>query len=275
MIIIGLYEFITSKFPNLSENLKKAKLNYSPVFFVKRTYISALYVSFGLSFILFMFLAKNLKPSTLFLSLIILFPFIFIIMFFYFFQYPIVLINKLDREINKEVVYAGRFLVVELQSGVTLYYAMKNLSKSYPIVGAYFRDITDKIDLGSSIEDAVSEAIDFCPSQSLTKILWQISNSLRTGSDVASPINTVVETLIKEQKIAINEYARKLNPLAMFYMMIAIIMPSLGVTMITIVALFIGIKLDITILLIIAFFIGFIQFMFIAMINSIRPPVEL
>ncbi|MEM4397894.1 MAG: hypothetical protein QW757_04700, partial [Candidatus Woesearchaeota archaeon] len=99
--------------------------------------------------------------------------------------------------------------------------------------------------------------------------------SLRTGSDVASPINTVVETLIKEQKIAVNEYARKLNPLAMFYMMIAIIMPSLGITMLTIVALFLGIKLELTILLTIAFLIGFIQFMFVAMINSIRPPVEL
>ncbi|MEM4397255.1 MAG: type II secretion system F family protein [Candidatus Woesearchaeota archaeon] len=272
---MAFYEYLASKFPSLEENLKKAKLKDSPVFFVKKTFISSIYMTFGLLFIMFLLLAKSTEPKTLFFYLILAFPFFFIVMFFYFFQYPVVLINKLDREITKEVIYAGRFLVVELQSGVTLYKAMKNLSKSYPIVGAFFKEITDKIDLGSSIEDAVAEAIEYCPSQSLTKLLWQISNSLRTGSDVASPINTVVETLIKEQKIAVNDYARKLNPLAMFYMMIAIIMPSLGVTMITIVALFVGLKLDLPILLLIAFFIGFIQFMFVAMINSIRPPVEL
>ncbi|MEM3373725.1 MAG: type II secretion system F family protein [Candidatus Woesearchaeota archaeon] len=272
---MGFYEFVASKFPSLNETLKKAKLKYNSVYFVKRTFISAIYVSLGLIFILFLFLGKSVEPKILILYLLIAFPIFVFVMFFYFFQYPNIIINKMDREISKEVVYAGRFLVVELQSGVTLYKAMKNLSKSYPIVGAFFKEITDKIDLGSSMEDAISEALEYCPSQSLTKLLWQISNSLRTGSDVASPINTVVETLIKEQKIAVNEYARKLNPLAMFYMMIAIIMPSLGITMLTIVALFLGIKLELTILLTIAFLIGFIQFMFVAMINSIRPPVEL
>ena len=81
--------------------------------------------------------------------------------------------------------------------------------------------------------------------------------------------------MIREQQIAVGEYGRKLNPLAMFYMLIAIIMPTLGVTMITIISIFIGIKIDLAILLIIVGIVAFMQFMFVAMINSIRPPVEL
>ena len=71
-----------------------------------------------------------------------------------------------------------------------------------------------------------------------------------------------------------NEYAKKLNPLAMFYMLIAIIMPSLGVTMLTIISIFVGLKLNLLMLLLIACVNAFIQFMFVAMITSSRPPVE-
>ena len=195
--------------------------------------------------------------------------------FFYFFQIPFVRINRISREVNKEIVFATRFLLVELESGVTLYEAMRNTSKSYHAVGGYFSEIINKINIGTSMESAITETIESCASDSLIKILWQVSNSLKTGSNIASPLKTVAETLVKEQQIQVNEYAKKLNPLAMFYMMIAIIMPSLGVTMFTIISIFIGLKLDLPILMIIAFLNGFVQFMFVSMINSIRPPVEL
>ncbi len=275
MIKISFFKYLSKKFSGLHDKLKKANLLYSEEEFVKRTFLSALYVDIGIIFILFMLLAKFVSPLSLFFVLLIAFPLSFLFLFFYFFQLPEIKISRLEKEINKEIVFAGRFLVVELESGVTLYTAMKNLIKSYPVTGAYFREIIDKIDLGTSMEEAVAEAVEFCPSSSLTKLLWQISNSLRTGSDIATPLNTVVETLIKEQQIAVNEYGRKLNPLAMFYMMIAIIMPSLGVTLLTIISIFVGLKLNLTILMIIALLIGFMQFMFVAMINSIRPPVEL
>jgi hypothetical protein len=47
---------------------------------------------------------------------------------------------------------------------------------------------------------------------------------------------------MKEQKISVQDYGKKLNPLAMFYMMIAIIIPSLGVTMIVVLATFLGLN---------------------------------
>jgi archaeal flagellar protein FlaJ len=275
VIGIAAIRYLTKKFPNLSENLRKANILYSDEEFVRRTLLSALYVTIGIEFILFLLLARSVDVGTLLMVTLIAFPLFFIVLFFYFFQLPVVKISKIDREINKEIVYAGRFLVVELQSGVTLHDAMKNLGKSYPVVGAYFREIVDKISIGTPIEEAVTEAIESSPSSSLTKLMWQVSNSLRTGSDVAEPLNTVVETLIREQQIQVNEYGRKLNPLAMFYMLIAIIIPSLGVTMLTIISIFAGLNLSLSILLIIAGLIGFMQFMFVAMVNSIRPPVEL
>ncbi len=263
--------WIAHKFPSLNINLRKANLPYSAEEFIKRTLISALYMSLGILLILFFLTARSKFLVYSFLA----YPFIFFILFLYFLQIPIVKIGRISKEINKEIIFAGRFLIVELESGVTLYDAMKNVSKSYQYSGAYFREIVNKINIGTSLEIAISETIDVCPSESLIKILWQISNSLNTGSDLVKPLRNVVETLVKEQQILVNEYAKKLNPLAMFYMMIAVIMPSLGVTLFTIIAIFAGLKLNLTVLLTIAFLNGFVQFMFIAMINSIRPPVEL
>ncbi|MBN2368628.1 type II secretion system F family protein [Candidatus Woesearchaeota archaeon] len=275
MVKISFFIYLTKKFPQLPENLKKAGMHTAPEEFTRKTFISALYTSFALLFIMFMLMANFLEALTTFLVLLGAFPVLLTILFFYFYQVPVLKINKIDREISKEIIFAGRFLMVELESGVSLYDAMKNLSKNYPVVGAYFREIIDKINIGTPIEDAVAESIDLSPSASLTKILWQVSNSLRTGSDIAAPLKTVIENMIKEQQIAVNEYARKLNPLAMFYMMMAVIMPSLGVTMLTIVSIFVGLQLNLIIFMVIAVVIGFVQFMFVAMINSIRPPVEL
>jgi len=259
----------------LPGQIKKANMNVSPDDFVKKTLLSAAYMSLGLLFIFFLGLANFMQITTLILIILVSYPVIYLVMFFYFLQIPYLKISRIDREINKEIVFAGRFLIVELESGVTLYDAMKSLHKSYPVVGAYFSEIINKVNIGTAIEDAVTESIESSPSDSITKILWQISNSLRTGSDIAQPLNTVVETLIKEQVIMVTEYGRKLNPLAMFYMLIAIIIPSLGVTMLTIISIFVGLQLNLVILLVIAGIMGFIQFMFITMVNSIRPPVEL
>jgi len=242
--------------------------------FIKRNLVAGFYMSLGVLFILFLLLANSMETVKLIMIISGAFPVIYFFMFFYFHQFPKVKIKKLEKEINKEIIYAGRFLIVALDSGVTLYDAMKNMGKSYPAVGAYFTDIVYKINIGTSIEDAVSEAIETCPSDSLTKIFWQISNSLRTGSNVSKPLSTVVETILKEQQILVNEYGRKLNPLAMFYMLIAIIAPSLGVTMLTIVSIFVGLKLNLVVFFMIAAANGMMQLMFVMMVNSIRPPVE-
>ena len=271
MVKIELIKWITHKFPGLSLNLRKANLLYTAEEFIRRTLISALYMSLGILMILFFLTAK----TGYFVYALVSFPFFFFVLFLYFLQIPIVKLNRISRDINKEIVFAGRFLIVELESGVTLYDAMKNVSKSYQFSGAYFREIVNKISIGTSVEVAISETINYCPSDSLIKILWQISNSLNTGSELVRPLRNVVETLVREQQIMVNDYAKKLNPLAMFYMMIAVIMPSLGVTLFTIIAIFAGLKLNLVVLLTIAFLNGFIQFMFVAMVNSIRPPVEL
>ena len=84
----------------------------------------------------------------------------------------------------------------------------------------------------------------------------------------------MLEQIAKEQTIEVSKYGRKLNPLAMFYMIIAVILPSLGMTMMIVLSSFIELHLSLTILILIALFLGFVQFMFLSMIKFSRPAIE-
>jgi pilus assembly protein TadC len=196
-------------------------------------------------------------------------------MFNYFLKVPDVKIRKKQIGISKEIVFGTRFLMIEIESGVPVYNAFINVSRVYPVIGSYYGKIIDQINMGTSMEDAINETIELVPSPNLRKILWQILNSIKTGADVTDALDSVLEQIIDEQKIAVEEYGRKLNPLAMFYMLIAVIAPSLGSTMLIIFSSFVGFKIDMVSLLTMVGLLCFMQFMFYGLIKSARPAVDI
>ena len=273
MIIIAQFFYrIARRFPALGLKLKQAGMLDSPEKFVKKTFFSAFYMTTAVAILLAAIVAKN---KDLVQGIVVLTPALFILFFFYFLRLPDIRIMKKQREINQEIIYAGRFLTVELQSGVLLYDALKNVSTSYKSIGKYFREVITSVDMGTTLEDALIEAIEYTPSEHLRRVLWQILNALNTGADVADSLTSVIEQITKEQTIEINQYSKKLNPIAMFYMMIAVILPSLGIALLVIVSSFFAIQLDLFILILIAISFGILQLAFLSIIKSSRPAVGL
>ncbi len=262
-----IYKKIANKIPGLEVKLKQAGISQSPEQYVKRTCFLSIFVGFALTFIAFMFVQS--------MWIFLLLPLGVLAGFFYFIRYVDLKIQKLRDKVDEEIVYAGRFLIIELESGVPIYDAFKNLSRNYETIGKFFGDIVQDVNFGTTLEDALEKGLQETPSPRLRKILWQVLNSLRTGSDVKDSLNSVIDQIVREQQIEVKEYGRKLNPLAMFYMMIAVIVPSLGTTMLVVMATFIGFSLSLTILLILVGAVGFVQFMFLAFVKSSRPPMAL
>jgi flagellar protein FlaJ len=268
----AFFQTIAERIPQLRLKLRQAGMDQKPDEFVRKTFFASVSMSFGLFFALFLLLyGFNLFHPFILLGL----PFLFGCLLFYLIKLPDAKIIARQKEISREIVFAGRFLVIELQSGVPLYNALSNLSKNYNAVGAYAKAIIDKVDLGTGMEEAFNEAVELSPSEDLRKVLWQIINSMRTGSDIASALSSTIDQIAKRQQIAVSEYGKKLNPLAMFYMMIAVIAPSLGMTMLIIVSSFVQFTLNLTILIVLAALLGFVQFMFLSIIKFSRPPVDL
>jgi len=272
VIQIEIFEQISRSFPKLDSKLAQAGITDTPKKFVKKVVIVSFYYSVGINILLlFMFL----KYKTLALILLFLFPISFLFIFGFFLKLPEVKIKSRQKEIDKEIVYVGKFLLIELSSGVSLFDSLTSIAQNFEAAGKFFKRIVDKIRMGTPTEATLNEAIDEAPSNNLKKILWQINNSLQTGSDVASSLNLVLDQISQEQLIEIQQYGKKLNPLAMFYMMLAVIVPSLGITMLVVLSTLIKFKVNLPILLGIAFVIGMVQLMFINIIKSSRPAVDL
>ena len=265
--MVAIYRKLAKRIPDLHLKLRQARMAETEEAYIKRIFFTALYLALGILFVAFFFVQS--------LYAFALLPVLFPLIFMYLLNYVDMKINKINNGINQEIIFAGRFLLIEIESGVPMYKTFENMAKNYPIVGRYFAEIIEKVDLGTTMEDALNEAILLTPSPNLRKILWQLLNSMKTGSNISNSLNVVIEQIVREQQIAVKEYGRKLNPLAMFYMMAAIIVPSLGTTMLVVLATFIGLNLSLTVLLVITGVIAFIQFMFLSIIKTIRPPMEL
>lgn len=268
----AIYIKIARAMPGLKSKLQQVGRKEKPEVFIEKSITAAFMFSFAIDIFLFLVFSKLGVNALVFL---VIFPLLFFMGLVYMLRVPDVMVTKIDKEISKEIVFAGRFLVIELQSGVPLYDGLKNIAKNYQTIGAYISVIIDKVDFGTPMETALLEAIELTPSANFRKLLWQTLNSLKTGADISGALDTVIDQIVREQMIDLKEYGRKLNPLAMFYMIIAVIMPSLGITMLIVLSSFINLQISLLVLIFLALFFGFVQFMFLAMIKQSRPAVEL
>jgi len=272
MISFSLFRFLASQNRGLGIRLKQAGMYEKPEIFIKKCFFSAFYMSIAVG-VVFFFLSKEYNVALSFSFIVTA------VLFFYsftnFIKAPDLKILKEKREIEKEIVFAGRFLMIELESGIPLYNAMSNIAKNYEAIGPHFQEIIDKINLGTSMDDAINQAIEDTPSENFRKLLWQILNSMKTGANVSTALNAVLEQITKEQIIEVSEYGKRLNPIAMFYMIFAIILPSIGIVMMIVFTTFMSVSLGLPVLLMIVVALSIVQFMFLTFIRSQRPAVEM
>ena len=77
------------------------------------------------------------------------------------------------------------------------------------------------------MEEALEKACNTTPSKKFKKILFQINNALKIGVDVSVSLESTLEEISQEQLVEIQRYGKKLNSMTMFYMLLAIVAPSL------------------------------------------------
>lgn len=261
-----LYSYLAKNIRGLRLKLRQAGIYQEPEQYIKSTLASAILLSIGVFFMFFFF--------TLSLWSAIVIPISIPLLFMYFIKFVDVKIEKIKKKIDEEILFAGRFLIIGLESGVPIHKIFEDMERNYQYVGYYFGEILNKVYLGTSMEEAISDTLNTTPSPNLRRLLWQVMNSIKTGTEVGGALNSVLDQITREQQIAVQEYGKKLSPLAMFYMTVSIIVPSLGITMLVILATFIGLKVTMPILIVLAIMIGFVQFMFLSMIKSSRPSIS-
>lgn len=263
-------------FPFLKSSLFEASLSFD-----ENEYLS---IALFTSFFWFIFLSSILGliafiilPPKNFIFIIILSSFsISFLSFIYVVLYPKLLCIRRIKDLEKNLLFALRHLLIQVSSGVTLFDAMVSVSKAgYGLVSEEFNECVRKISTGTPDVEALEEIGRRNPSLYFRRALWQIANAIRTGADIADTLNNIVRNLAEEQRVMIRRYGSQLNPLAFLYMMFGVIIPSLGITLMIILSSFSGFIIKQVFFWLILIFIVIFKFNFLGLVKSRRPSVEI
>ncbi len=262
-------------FPSLSVRLKQAEMEVSADKYLGKSIISSLFFGFfGLMImILFNFIAS---PGDNFLVFVVFIPvFLSAIVFIYKLAGPSMVVSKRVLDIESNLLFSLRHLLVEMRSGINNYDSFVSLSKSdYGAVSVEFSKLVKNISYGVSETQALEELMIKNPSMNFRRVLWQILNAIRSGSDLSGIIEELVKEYSLEQKTKIKMYGGQLNSLALVYMIFAIIMPSIGITFLVILSFFSDFAINEGILVLVLLVIVVFQFVFVGVVKSKRPRIE-
>ena len=187
-------------------------------------------------------------------------------------MYPKMIVRRKVRDIEKNLVFALRTILVEIKSGVSLFDALVMIATGeYGAVSREFRKAVDEINTGTKEEDALQKLAMNNPSLFFRRSLWQIVNGMKAGVDVSRVLAELVATMAKEQRRQINRYGSQLRLFSLMYMMLGVIIPSLGLTFLIILSSFPRINVTDILFWVLLAVILFGQIMFVGMIKSRRP----
>lgn len=269
--VSSFIEYIGSFFPNLRKKLRIAKVSKTQESYIKDVIMATSLVFVALTLI---FLLIFTTAHISYLWLIILLPLTLVSVFLFFMKRVDVLILTRERNIDKDLLFAGRQMLIEVRGGIPLYDAITHLTKDYGEVSKVFKEIIDKTNLGVPLDVAMEDVAEETPSKPFKRLILQVVNSIRSGSDIAVSLETILDQMSQEQIIEIKAYGQKLNPLGMFYLLFGIIVPSLGITLMVTLLTFTGVSFSWELLLGALATIILMQYIFLTMIESSRPRFE-
>lgn len=257
----------------LAEELKNSGVNIS-----REEYIGIIIRTFFITFI-FLLLISTTILALFKIDFFYVYGFGFSFLFSCFISfsqivYPRIYVARKQRDIEKNLISALQDISVQLNSGISLFGVMTNISDAnYGELSEEFRKAVKRINSGEPETDVLDDLAKRNPSVFFRRTLWQVSNGMRAGGDISTIIKDSIKALNEEQLIQVQNYGNKLNPLIMFYMLISVIIPALSITFLTVLSSMINIGGDMTALLFIGLsvFVVLVQIMFLGLVKSRRP----
>ncbi|MFB6166864.1 MAG: type II secretion system F family protein [Candidatus Nanohaloarchaea archaeon] len=272
--LLPVAERIDFLFPNLERKLVQARMeDVDPLHHlaesVLRGFSAGLMAGVGLAIVGWtmgdMFIMKLAAAMT---------PVAFLFGFMTFAKLPEIKAKRRVRELEKDLPYALRHILIEVEAGVSLYEAMVSVSSGYGAVSDEFNRVVKDMNAGVSQIDALENAIVRNPSMQFRRALWQMVNALKSGSDVSATLDSLVDAIVEKQMLQVQKYGKELNPYTLMYLMVAVVIPSLGVTFLMVLSVFTGSSISRGIFYAILFGLVIFQGVFINIVKSKRPDVK-
>lgn len=186
--------------------------------------------------------------------------------------FPIIRVTKKVRDLDRNLVFALRTILVQLRSGVSLFDSMKVVAEgNYGTVSKEFKRAVDQISTGTIQEVALERIAEYNPSIYFRRAIWQIVNGMRAGADITVVLGESVDTLTEAQSIQIRNYESQMKVLSLVYMMLGVIVPALGITFLIVLSSFPQIQITELYFWLLLIGVGVAQFMYMGIVKSKRP----
>lgn len=263
--------------PNLGVELKQVEFKVKKNNFVSISlffsFVYSLIVALLMTFIFWQFSGFS-QDNIILIIVISLFFFAFYL--FYLLNYPKLLTFRRVRELDKSLLFALRHMLIKVRSGIPFFNSITGIAYgSYGIVSLEFRQIVRDIEGGTNEVNALEKSGFYNPSPFYRRFIWQITNSLRAGTDISKTLQVIVKGIEDDRYIQIKEFGNKLSPIALMYIMFTIIIPALSITFMTVFASFIGGSISNETFYIIPVILILSNIFFMNIIQSIRPMFEM
>lgn len=142
-------------------------------------------------------------------------------------------------DVDRTLVYGLKEMVLQADSGGNLFESMVALSEgNYGALSREFDIAVRRINTGMSISKALELMVKRTRSTYFKKAIWQLINSVNTGSELKTTITPIIKELDAFQKSQIQNYARELNLWSLMYMMFSVAIPTIGSTMLVVLSVF-------------------------------------
>jgi flagellar protein FlaJ len=262
---------IAAKHKNLEASLRAQNIKESPYEFVKKMFIYSLLISAVAAIAVGVLLVEYGVNYGALLALMLGIG-CFYGFFGKFIKYPIDRSTVVGKDIEKDILFAARDLVISMRSGMPLFNAVTAVSTGYGAASLEFAKVVELVQLGSPIEQALDDVSSSSQSRTFKRIMLQATVSLRAGADVVGALQGVVDEVMQERVIELRRYGQRLNALAMFYMLFGVIFPSMGIAVAAILTTFINLfTVDENTLIFALVGIFFLQIIFLNIMRSSRP----
>ena len=272
---LGVGETVSRMFPSMALHLQQSQLHFDPREWTGlAVFVASVYALLAFyPVVIIVAFANKVFMAALGLG-IAASAGVGLAVFFYFAKYPSLAIKKKIRDIDANISHVLRHMLVEVRSGVTMYNSMNSVaSGGYGQLSEEFKRAVKDIATGSSEIAALERLAFYNPSLFFRRVIWQMVNALKSGADIGHTLKQIVDSIVEEQKTAIKKYGSELNPLSLFYMMLVVIFPTLGIVFLLVVLSFVGsasVNIE-TVLLLILGVLAVVQVMFTGLIKNKRP----
>ncbi|MFW6013748.1 MAG: type II secretion system F family protein [Nanoarchaeota archaeon] len=272
-----LSAFLNKLFPSLEKNLITSDMGVKKDEYAILTFLNALgWLIFSSAFLFFLIVALDARTveDAAYFSLGLGF-FLFLLIFVITVRYPGVVSGKEAELIEGNLIFALKDLLLKVSAGTQLYDALVAVANSnYGQVSKQFERVAKQVQSGRPLDKALESMALRTSSEYMKRTVWQLVNVLKSGSNLKIALKIVISEQMQNHKEKIRSYAQELNLWSLIYMIFAVAIPTIGLTMMLILTTFAGFEVTEGFFIAFACLCLFIQYAIIGLIQSRRPAIN-